>query len=527
MSSKKCDGNQPKCNQCIRFNRSNECEFIDGPAPSTTRVLEQHIARLESRIQELEQDDPTLVRLHNPYNAGAATGSSSGSSRSSAIQSNTQHNWWETPDPPVRVAQVLVRNFLSHAGKFGFFLDPARFLNSLSAPSAARPLPPSVLRNAVYLWGIHLSQDPQYTVREPIFLGRTLRSVHIALSTAQEQQQNTLHVLQAEILLANYFFHNNRLLEAKFHSSASVSLAFMCNLHQIMSRQPATGTYNFLSPGPAWIPPATDAVDEAERIQAWWTTFILDKSWVVALGAPAMINESQEPVTMVDTPWPLTMELYSQAVNMKQPASARPNPGSTTQRFFANVVSDREASYMGLHAKAAALYERANYLATYLDRSSTGYEATVVGFDGSIERFKQILPPIERPNPLSADTAHYLLVIHCLCQSATIQLHRGFAARSSTSMTKCLTAANSIIRTVQAVGVQSIQFVNPIIGVLLSMASEVLIQGLRSLRSSQSAWASSSALPGEDRFVIALNHLSGLMGGLSASPFIGLFLVNS
>ncbi len=102
---------------------------------------------------------------------------------------------------------------------------------------------------------------------------------------------------------------------------------------------------------------------------------------------------------------------------------------------------------------------------------STGYEATVVGFDGSIERFKQILPPIERPNPLSADTAHYLLVIHCLCQSATIQLHRGFAARSSTSMTKCLTAANSIIRTVQAVGVQSIQFVNPIIGVSFGFRS--------------------------------------------------------
>lgn len=200
-----------------------------------------------------------------------------------------------------------VQYFLREALKFGFFLDATRFVAAFASPTASRPRPPSVLRNAVYLWGINLSQDPQYTARESVFLGRALRSVHVALSTAHEQQQNTLLVLQAEILLAYYFFHCNRLLEGKFHASAAVSLAIMCNLHQINTHQGG-----FQSAGQAFLPPPVDHTDEAERICAWWATFILDKSWVVALSAPAIINETQEPSTVIHTPWPLTIDQYAQ-----------------------------------------------------------------------------------------------------------------------------------------------------------------------------------------------------------------------
>lgn len=175
------------------------------------------------------------------------------------------------------------------------------------------PRPPSVLRDTVYLWGINLSHDPQFTSRESVFVGRAWTSVHIALSSAQNQQQNTLYILQAEILLATYFFHCNRPLEGKFHASAAVSLAYMCNLHKILSGQQSLGAYNFLTAGPAWLPPPIDPTDEGERIHAWWMTFALDKSWVVALASPSMITETTEPGTVIDTPWPLTMEKYNQA----------------------------------------------------------------------------------------------------------------------------------------------------------------------------------------------------------------------
>ncbi|KIP07418.1 hypothetical protein PHLGIDRAFT_420257 [Phlebiopsis gigantea 11061_1 CR5-6] len=499
----KCDGNQPTCNQCARFNRPAECQFSEGPSPSTTRVLETHVTRLQSRIQELEQDDPSLVRLHDPYQ------------NYRAAAQDAQPNWWETPDPPVHVQQTLVQSFLPSASKFGFFLDATRFVNLFVAPTPARPRPPTVLRNVVYLWGITLSQDPQYTARESLFLGRTLRSVHAALSTAQEQQRNALYILQAEILLAYYFFHSNRLLEGKFHASAAVSLAILCNLHKVMSGNGRAGGHFIQPAGQAYIPLPADHIDEAERIFAWWATFILDRSWVVALAAPAMISETQELSTVIDTPWPLTVDNYAQHA-----ASARPNLGSTVQRFLADVQADSSAlSPLALIAKASALYDRANYLASYLDRNAAGYENSLLALDDQIEKFKQSLPSIERASSLADERAHSLLLVHCLVHSASIQLHRSFATRSSTSMMRCLTSANTIVRVMQDVTKQ-VSVANPIIGVLTATAGEVLLHGLRSLQTSRTAWASSSALPGEERFVQSIRELVAAMQRLAQSPFI-------
>lgn len=99
----KCDGNLPTCNQCIRFRRAQECEFSETAEPSTTRLLEQHIARLQSRIQELEleQDEPGRIKLHDPYAApNAAT-------NTPPRNPTPGKNWWDLPEPPSRVAQTL------------------------------------------------------------------------------------------------------------------------------------------------------------------------------------------------------------------------------------------------------------------------------------------------------------------------------------------------------------------------------------------------------------------------------------
>ena len=90
-----------------------------------------------------------------------------------------------------------VQHFLPHATKLGFFFEPERFTTTLfSLPSLY------VLRSTIYLWGIRLSRDAQLTPLEPVFATRALRSVHDALSAAQEQSQNALYVLQAEIHFA-------------------------------------------------------------------------------------------------------------------------------------------------------------------------------------------------------------------------------------------------------------------------------------------------------------------------------------
>lgn len=111
-----------------------------------------------------------------------------------------------------------------------------------------------------------------------------------------------------------------------------------------------------------------------------------------------------------------------------------------------------------------------------------------------------------------------------------------------------MVAATTIGRVVQALDVKQMEFINPVIGVrthimpnvmhmldsavndcidpfvlqvLASTAGEVLAQGVRSLRSSRTASASSSTASGEERFMLALSQLSNSLSGAAGAPFIG------
>ncbi len=251
-----------------------------------------------------------------------------------------------------------------------------RFLVSLSSTDNATPKIPDVLRNTVYLLGIHFSKSGAFMAHESVFLDKTLRCVHYALSVAQEQQTTTLYVLQAEILLAYYFYHNNRLVEGKFHASAAVSLAMLCKLHKTHSY----GNIGVLPITSAWLSPSNDAVEADERIRGWWQTYVLDKSWAVALvESSSIIEENDDPATVVDTPWPeinnnvsLSQRLLVtrlMLILLPQTATVRAYGGRTLQVFFEGTSGDTNISTFGLHAQAVALYERASKLSSYQDRS--------------------------------------------------------------------------------------------------------------------------------------------------------------
>ncbi|THH33365.1 hypothetical protein EUX98_g839 [Antrodiella citrinella] len=490
----KCDGNKPMCNQCVRFNRTEECEYSEVSTPSTARVLEQHIARLQSRIHELEQDDPSAVRLHDPH--AAYKQSEASTSRPQAGQ-----EWWDMPEPPPQITRNIVNRFLPFATTFGFFFDKSAFLTALFSPTVSKPRPPIVLRNVVYLWGVQLSTEQEVQSRVPIFLNRALRSIHVALSTAQ--QQDTLYVLQAEILLAYFFFHNGRLAEGKFHSNAAVSLAIMCNLHKVAAPQ-RRGSQDVLFDANTFLPPPRDAVEEGERIHAFWTTFVLDKCWIVALGSPSILIEDQgNSSTRIDSPWPQNMEHYGQ-----RPIS--PNPGCTISKFLETLSSGNDggdSSRLATLAKAAALYERADRLASLWEKDIMANQEDFVQLDSCIERFKQTLPAPERLQSPSIEMLHSLLVVHTLSQCATIQLHVRFVMQSSASRGRCLSAANAVVRIAQVLPIQQMRNVSPIMAVFYTSTHDILLGGLRSLRSMRSDWASSSAMPGYEALETTLKHL--------------------
>lgn len=170
--------------------------------------------------------------------------------------------------------------------------------------------PSAALLSTVYLWGLHLSRSDALREREPTFLSRALQQVSNALSGSHPQQ--FLHALQAEILLAYYFFRNGRFLEGKYHSSAAASLAISGGLNKIRSAAGSSSTASFVDNRFASLPPPRDSVDEGERINGFWTALVLDKCWSVALASHSNFTDDNVLGTRIDTPWPLSNTAYEQ-----------------------------------------------------------------------------------------------------------------------------------------------------------------------------------------------------------------------
>lgn len=115
-----------------------------------------------------------------------------------------------------------------------------------------------------------------------------------------------IYVLQAEVLLAHYLFHKNRRLEGGYHAAAAVSIAVACELHKIRSATWRSGG------GAVRLYPPTDAVEEGERVRAFWAVFTLDRCWAVWLQSTSVFLNTPTAATLVDTPWPLEMEAYEE-----------------------------------------------------------------------------------------------------------------------------------------------------------------------------------------------------------------------
>ena len=66
--TQRCDGQRPACTQCVRADRGEDCEYLDGPGPTPNQELEGQIAILEGRIQNIMAGSAP-VSLHDPYEA--------------------------------------------------------------------------------------------------------------------------------------------------------------------------------------------------------------------------------------------------------------------------------------------------------------------------------------------------------------------------------------------------------------------------------------------------------------------------
>ncbi|KAJ6621458.1 hypothetical protein B0H10DRAFT_987588 [Mycena sp. CBHHK59/15] len=514
----RCDGRRPICGQCSRASRPDDCEYTDNQGRSRVEILEEDISRIETRIYELEHPEAApndSVLLYHPYQQPQrrtqmpslfqvleSTVNPPPASSASPVES-----WWNSAEPPIQMIETLLDAFLPYASDWGFFLDISHFRRDalLQFPIGHHLRPTPALLATVYLIGITFSDSLK--VHEKTFLSRALSSLPVSLSGLHPHK--AIHALQAEILLSNYFFSSGRFLEGKYHVTAAVSLSVSSALHKIRSE------YSALTVGVSTLRPPANSIEEGERVDACWTTLVLDKSWAVALATHPNMQDSGDAL---DTPWPLEAEDYA---NGGFPASLRSS--STISKFLDGQDQSIEMSTKTVLAKAVILWERANNLMVgwkpdMPPQQTENFSSMYKILDDTIDKFRNAVMSLDIL-PSAAPSKHRtLLVGRSVAHAATIQLHGTFAEANHHSKQKCLAAARSIIDLIGGVNFSpdNFAYINTIMGTIWVAACQVVVDQIATLKLLRPAWAPDVATPAEselnatlDKGFIVISHFAG------------------
>ncbi|KAJ3709565.1 hypothetical protein C8R42DRAFT_617666, partial [Lentinula raphanica] len=305
------------------------------------------------------------------------------------------------------MSQPLLDIFLRYARELGFFLHIPRFRDSILLPQNHPERPSEGLLSTIYLVGFHLSGLNETHQQEQALLSRALADVSNILSSSNRDR--VLQSIQAEVLLAEYFFCTGRILEGKYHLHAALSITIAANLHKLRSTHDAVSGFPGVAPATMYgdisqMGPPLDQINEGERINAFWTTFTMSNCWAVAADSPQnFIVESFGPT--IDTPWPLAMAAYEQGL---LPFGLRGR--ETVTRFLEQPSSSTpgDNSSIAMYAKSSILLVRAASLsamhrADMWQQQAETYSARFTALNNLLTSFDSNLTPLSQINPLSED----------------------------------------------------------------------------------------------------------------------------
>ncbi|KAF8918172.1 hypothetical protein CPB85DRAFT_1471697 [Mucidula mucida] len=459
----KCDGARPVCGQCVRIPRGEVCEYTD--SPSRTRLLQDTLVRLQSRVQELEEPFPSALALspevpqtitysYSDSDVGSqrASGSNTPSSagRGSFSAPATFSTFLDPPELDVVNSEILLHTFLTQCPQYVFFLNIPRFQSSLYS---SRQLCSSLL-NSVYLWGANLSQMWD---REASFLREALGNISPDISGFTGTYQ-VLQVIQAEVLLGTYFLRANRLAEAQYHANGAMSLVISHGLHKTLS----TRTRDFEIP-------VSDSIDQGEVINGFWATLYLRKCFGAFEPAEGDI----------DTPWPLMMSEYELGII--------PQASECTLQTIFSIDSNGNEGYQllsptALNMRALTILQRSIRLASRWSPHFTEHE---------LQTYRNVQRALERAigselskmdsDPIGDYPGLYVAraMLHC---SKTKLLHTSCSSSIDAKKACC----SSIQVTLSAL-TDGACLSCPIVGTLCHLSAEILSEDIRELRAARDA----------------------------------------
>ncbi|KAF5364974.1 hypothetical protein D9758_008179 [Tetrapyrgos nigripes] len=502
----RCDAQKPVCGPCSRSTGAfADCEYTEHGL-TRTQQLEDQIAVLEARIEDLQSGSPNSMTLRNPYTGhfGQSPQSLQRIRQSRPIPATTQ-----TPNIDIiQSARLLeeshpdlhhrlIQSFLTHASQqtgfnFGFFLDIKRFSQTVFNDHVAER-PTQALLNAIYLVSSRLegSSFADSSELRVAFVRRALLNISSGLQA--NCSQKVLHTIQAEVLIANYLFCNGRIMEGRYHVVAAVSLVLSARLNK-MTRSGNYSGFGHSSSGTSlgesaigtgeMLPMSRDAVEEEERIHAFWTVLWLNNVWTAVDRLPSNIAYTTANAG-VDTPWPVDFSEYKEGSTSRE----ADNGGNTVQKFLMN-VPDAATSVNALYAKTGILFEQATPIAVQYraDPHSEKLQRSFVAVDSLIQRLIQHqLPPIASDTCTRSSSSlivspHDRLCLHTLARIVVIRLHSPFANQDMNSFARVVNAAREVAEAVRRVDIREMPTVDPILAMLWTEVCQTFVNGIRSTR---------------------------------------------
>ncbi|THU82065.1 hypothetical protein K435DRAFT_972090 [Dendrothele bispora CBS 962.96] len=493
----RCDAVKPVCGPCLRSTGAfSDCEYTESGFTQTQQLQDQ-IAVLEARIEELQTSGQGSVTLRNPYRGQELEGSSirqpqpETPSQNASFGPGIMHLVADRllEELPSNLHQSLINNFLPHAEEMGLFLDADRFAQVALDDQGPYEKPIPALLNAVYVIGAHFSTPAYPADTLAAFVKRALQTVSTGLQV--NHTQKVIQTIQAEILVAQLLFVNGRLLEGRYHITAAASLVLSAKLNKYAGgRVTNVGVAGSAGVGAGstleqTLPVPKDILEEAERIRAFWTVLWMNNIWTAIDGLPSNITYTTTEAR-VDTPWPLDFADYKQLQNVGREQITMGH--NTIQNFLMN-VPDNVRSTAALRSKAGILFEQATLIGAQYkaDPSSANLERYFLSLGSLIQRFIENLPAINQASPGASIVDQ--LCIHTLARVALIRLYLPFVDQDITSFSRVMNAARSVVELLRGVDLSRIQFIDPILAMLWATTCQALMNGTKESRVVDMSWS--------------------------------------
>ena len=270
--------------------------------------------------------------------------------------------------------------FDSCATQFGFFLDKDHFASVAVLPPDDPKRPCEALIAAVCLWGCHLSPPGSaFSSIETRMLRVALHQRSTMIMNHETNARRVLHSVQAEILLAFYFYRRGTLIEAKVHAAAAASFVTgtgMQGIHSIIEEPPRE--LEVVGNGHAsYLPPPRNVPETGELINGFWEAYLIANQLASVSTTADCTEIFDAPHLLINCPWPLDTRSYREvrlhlqvilnALTLLNQGKLPPRASGTVDSFLRCSPSSTQRnaqhdSYLAMLTKSTVLLRRATVL---------------------------------------------------------------------------------------------------------------------------------------------------------------------